>query len=113
MSYWPDLVAMSVVTFWRSTFSSRVTQFTAISGFILVKSSVSFCMRIISPLLTVAIVSLVSAMAPDIKATAANAPRELVASNFMHFLRRSFEFLKTIGRRIPTSCDRLDMPSPA
>jgi hypothetical protein len=62
--------------------------------------------------LTVAIVSLVSAMAPDIKATAANTPRELVASNFMHFLRRSFEFLKTIGRRIPTSYNRLDMPSP-
>jgi hypothetical protein len=69
-------------------------------------------MRIISPLLTVAIVSLVSAMAPDIKATAANAPRELVASNFMVFLRRSFEFLRAIGRRIPTSYDRLDMPSP-
>jgi hypothetical protein len=32
-------------------------------------------------------------MAPDIRATAANAPRELVASNFMNFLRRSFEFL--------------------
>jgi hypothetical protein len=31
---------------------------------------------------------------PDIKATAANAPREIVASNFMHVLRRSFEFLK-------------------
>ena len=26
MSYWPPLVAMSVVTFWRSTFSSSVTQ---------------------------------------------------------------------------------------
>jgi hypothetical protein len=33
-------------------------------------------------------------MAPDIKATAANAPRELVANNFMRFLRRSFEFSK-------------------
>src|SRR5438046_9895426 len=74
-----------------------VTQFSAMSGFFLVKSSVSFCMRIISPLLTVAIVSLVSAMAPDNKATAANAPRELVASNFMHFLRSSFESLKTLG----------------
>jgi hypothetical protein len=52
-------------------------------------------------------------MAPDIKAMAANAPRELVASNFMNFLRRSFEFLKTIGRRVPTSYDRLAMPNPA
>jgi hypothetical protein len=31
----------------------------------------------------------------------------------MFFLRRSFEFLKAIGRRIPTSYDRLDMPGPA
>jgi hypothetical protein len=52
-------------------------------------------------------------MAPDIKATAANAPRELVANNFMRFLRRSFEFSKTIGRLIPTNYDRLDMPDPA
>ena len=61
MSNWPPLVAMSVVTFWRSTFSSSVTQLSLMSGLALVKSSVSFCMRIMSPLLTVAIVSVVSA----------------------------------------------------
>ena len=57
----PPLVAMSVVTFWRSTFSSSVTQFSLMSGLALVKSSVSFCMRIMSPLFTVAMVSVVSA----------------------------------------------------
>ena len=60
-SNWPALVAMSVVTFWRSTFSSSVTQFSLMSGLALVKSPVSLCMRIMSPLLTVAIVSVVSA----------------------------------------------------
>src|ERR1700761_4306999 len=52
---------MSVVTRWRSTFSSSVTHFTVISGFLAVKSLVSPCIRIMSPLLTVAIVSAVSA----------------------------------------------------
>ncbi len=60
-SNWPPLVAMSVVTFWRSTFSSSVTQLSLMSGLALVKSSVSFCIWIMSPLLTVAIVSVVSA----------------------------------------------------
>ncbi len=55
-SYWPPLVAMSVVTRSRSTFSSSVTQFSWMSGFFEVKSSVSFCMRTMSPLLTVAMV---------------------------------------------------------
>ncbi len=63
MSYWPPLVAMSVVTFWRRTFSSSVTQFSEMSGLALVKSSVSFCIRIMSPLFTVAMVSCVAAMA--------------------------------------------------
>ena len=55
-SYWPPLVAMSVVTRSRSTFSSSVTQLSWMSGFLAVKSSVSFCMRIMSPLFTVAMV---------------------------------------------------------
>src|SRR5262245_26891140 len=66
-SNWPPLVAMSVVTFWRSTFSSSVTHSRSIPGFFALKSSVSFCMRIMSPLLTVAIVSLVSACADHAK----------------------------------------------
>ncbi|MGY4435947.1 ABC-type transport system involved in cytochrome bd biosynthesis fused ATPase/permease subunit [Bradyrhizobium sp. F1.13.1] len=62
-SNWPPLVAMSVVTRWRSTFSSSVTHLTDISGFFLVNSPVSPCMRIMSPLFTVAIVRVVSAIA--------------------------------------------------
>src|SRR5262249_2282399 len=42
-------------------FSSSVTHLTVISGFLAVNSLVSPCMRIMSPLLTVAIVRLVSA----------------------------------------------------
>ena len=61
-SNWPPLVAMSVVTRWRSTFSSSVTHFTVMSGFLAVKSLVSPCMRIMSLLFTVAIVSVVSAI---------------------------------------------------
>ena len=55
-SYWPPLVAMSTVTFSRSTFSSSVTHLTSIPGLALVNSLVSPCMRIMSPLFTVAIV---------------------------------------------------------
>src|ERR1700758_4786092 len=55
----PPLVAMSVVTRWRSTFSSSVTHLTVMSGFLAVKSLVSPCIRIMSLLLTVAIVSVV------------------------------------------------------
>ena len=62
-SNWPPLVAMSVVTRWRSTFSSSVTHFSVMSGFFAVNRSVSFCIRIMSPLLTVAMVSVVSASA--------------------------------------------------
>ena len=61
MSNWPPLVAMSVVTRWRSTFSSSTTQLIVLP----VSCShcgESFCMMIMSELLTVAIV-MVSAMA--------------------------------------------------
>src|SRR5216683_167066 len=61
-SNWPPLVAMSVVTRWRSTFSSSVTHFTAMSGFLAVKSFVSPCILIMSLLFTVAIVSVVCAI---------------------------------------------------
>src|SRR4051794_12983635 len=74
-SNWPPLVAMSVVTFWRSTFSSRVTHLTVMSGFFAVKSLVSPCIRIMSPLLTVAMVSVVSANAG--KAASRTAPHAM------------------------------------
>ena len=77
-SNWPPLVAMSVVTRWRSTFSSSVTHLTTMSGFFAVKSLVSPCMRIMSLLLTVAIVRVVSAIdgAEDkIAAAPTRAPR--------------------------------------
>src|SRR5690606_22269588 len=74
MSYWPPLVAMSVVTFWRRAFSSSVTHSTVMSGFFAVKSSVRPCIRIMSPLFTVAMVS-VSACAHPAAAHSAVAPR--------------------------------------
>src|SRR6266851_1351574 len=61
MSNWPPLVAMSVVTRWRSTFSSSVTHLTVISGFLAVNSLVRPCMRIMSPLFTVPTVNVVCA----------------------------------------------------
>src|SRR5690606_38255605 len=78
-SYWPPLVAMSVVTRSRSTFSSSVTQLSWISGFFEVKSSVSFCMRIMSPLLTVAMV-IDSAYAAKARALAVHRLRASVLS---------------------------------
>src|ERR1700693_5932086 len=61
-SNWPPLVAISVVTRWRSTFSASVTHFAVASGFLAVNSFVSPCMRIMSLLFTVAIVSVVWAI---------------------------------------------------
>src|SRR3954464_8775359 len=83
MSYWPPLVVMSVVTFWRNTFSSIVTHCSWMSGLALVKSSVSFCMRIMSLLFTVAMVR-VSADADDASAMR-NAPA-ITGTNFMDVL---------------------------
>src|SRR5882757_112150 len=57
----PPLAAISVVTRWRRTFSSSVTHFTVTSGFLAVKSLVNACMRIMSLLFTVAMVSVVCA----------------------------------------------------
>src|ERR1700722_12268892 len=59
----PPLVAMSVVTRWRSTFSSSVTHLTVMSGFLAVNSLVNPCMRTMSPLFTVAMVRVVCASA--------------------------------------------------
>lgn len=73
MSYCPPLVAMSVVTRWRSTFSSSVTHSSWMSGFASVNGLVIFCMRIMSPLFTVAMVS-VSAKAGAASAVMAQAP---------------------------------------
>jgi hypothetical protein len=86
MSYWPPLVEMSLVTFWRRSFSSSVTQFSLMSGLALVKSSVSFCMRIMSPLFTVAMVKVVSAKAVVASAARATAPRTPDSNFFMKFL---------------------------
>src|SRR5215470_4529077 len=85
MSNWPPLVAMSVVTRWRRTFSSSVTHLIAMPGFLAVKSPVSPCIRIMSLLLTVAIVSVVCASAgPEarnaIAAIAAHARDLILAS---------------------------------
>src|SRR5438552_7226819 len=74
----PPLVAISVVTRWRSTFSSSVTHFTVMSGFLAVNSLVNACIRIMSPLFTVAIVSAVCAMEgaePNRVAAPKRAPR--------------------------------------
>src|SRR5580698_8903922 len=56
------------------------------SGLALVKSSVSFCMRIMSPLFTVAIVSVVSAWAAANESVVrAQAPSRLFKRTFMVF----------------------------
>src|SRR6266496_2502044 len=74
----PPLVAMSVVTRWRRTFSSSVTHFTVMSGFLAVNSLVNACIRIMSPLFTVAMVRVVCATegaAPNKVAAPRRAPR--------------------------------------
>ena len=60
-SNWPPLVAMSVVTRWRSTPSSSVTHLSLMSGFAFSKNGVSFCISIMWPLLTVAMTRSVAA----------------------------------------------------
>ena len=68
MSNWPPLVAMSVVTRWRSTFSSSTTQFELVAGGFSSNFGDSFCMMIMSALLTVAMVTsaaCASALAPE------------------------------------------------
>src|SRR5882724_10794701 len=60
-SNWPPLVAMSVVTRWRSTASSSVTHLSLMSGLACSKFFDCFCISIMWPLLTVAITSSVAA----------------------------------------------------
>ena len=73
MSYWPPPVAMSVVTRSRRMFSSSVTQLTVMSGWAALNSLVSPCIRIMSPLFTVAMV-IAWALAAAAKARADAAP---------------------------------------
>ncbi len=63
MSNCPPLVAMSVVTLWRRTFSSRITQL-ILYPVAFSHSGASFCMMIMSPLFTVAMVSSSACAAP-------------------------------------------------
>src|SRR5918996_3909554 len=63
-SNWPPPVAMSVVTRWRSTFSSRTTHWSWMSGCASSNWLESSCMMIMSPLLTVAIVTVSAAAGP-------------------------------------------------
>src|SRR5918994_4797998 len=63
-SNWPPPVAMSVVTRWRSTFSSSTTHWSWMSGCASSNWLESSCMMIMSPLLTVAIVTVSAAAGP-------------------------------------------------
>src|SRR5262249_29595525 len=112
MSNCPPLVAMSVVTRWRRTFSSSVTHLRAVPGFLAVKSPVSPCIRIMSPLLTVAIVSVVCASAGSearnaIAAIAAH-PRDLILTS--QFAEHLFDPARrvSIGSR-DERCQRFDL----
>ena len=70
-SNWPPLVAMSVVTRWRSVPSSSVTHLSLMSGLACSKFFESFCISIMWPLLTVAITSSVAAWAMPVARTEA------------------------------------------
>ena len=78
MSYWPPPVAMSVVTRSRRMFSSSVTQLTVMSGCAALNSEVSPCIRIMSPLFTVAmVIAWAFAIAAKARADAAPKRREI------------------------------------
>ena len=82
----PPLVAMSVVTRWRRTFSSKTTQFSlmpvAASNF-----GESFCMMIMSELLTVAMFNVVSAKTGPTESAPKAARATLApAGNFILFI---------------------------
>ncbi len=85
----PPLVAMSVVTRWRRTFSSSVTHFTVMSGFLAVKSLVNACIRIMSGLFTVAMVRVVCA-------TEGAAPNKVAAPRPRRALRTCFTMTSLI-----------------
>src|ERR1700737_4590472 len=96
-SNWPPLVAISVVTRWRRTFSSSVTHFTVMSGFLAVNSLLSPCIRIMSPLFTVAMVRVVWAIEGA-------APNKVAAPR--RALRKCFTVTSLIGvEHMPTPCN--------
>ena len=70
---------MSVVTRWRRTFSSSTTQLRWMPGCCFSNTGESFCISIICTLLTVAIVSVVSARAGTASSTPSDAPTDTPA----------------------------------
>src|SRR3981081_774732 len=95
----PPLVAMSVVTRWRSTFSSSVTHLTVTSGFLAVKSPVIACMRIMSLLFTVAMVRVVCAF-EGAEANKATAPNRAPVNSFTvssHISIRIIRFIRALS----------------
>ncbi len=85
MSKDPPFAAMSVVTRWRRTFSSNVTHSTLWPVFA-VKSSVRPCMRIISPLFTVAMVRAVAWLAALTAPAARSVKAEAAQIDFLRFI---------------------------
>src|SRR3569833_528358 len=104
-SNWPPLVAMSVVTRCRSTISSSVTHFTVMSGLALVNSLVRPCIRIMSPLLTVAIVSVVSA---NDGAGIASAAALIKAPRTTFVVKMGFT-VSSLSRAILNICSRVEL----
>src|ERR1700687_3978738 len=98
-SNWPPFVAISVVTRWRRTFSSSVPHFTVASGFLAVNSLVNPCMRIMSPLFTVAIVSVVCAI-EGAEPNRVTAPKRAPRACFTVTSLKSF-----CVEHMPTSCN--------
>ncbi len=80
-SNWPLPVVMSVVARWRSTFSSRITQFSLMSGFAFSNAGDSFFSSIMSGLFSVAIVSVPADAAQAAVASAAPAKQRAAASS--------------------------------
>src|SRR6516164_8031701 len=98
---------MSVVTFCLSSFSGRTIQFTLILGFCCSKAGVSFCMMIMSGLLTVAIVIVVACPRPGnwARREPANASKTIGTTTFhcgmLHLLARVWALPFTLlGHRV-------------
>ena len=112
-SNWPPLVAMSVVTRWRSVPSSSVTHLSLMSGLAFSKKGVSFCISIMWPLLTVAMTSSVAAWAKPMPANASARP--VLRKRFMMCLlsshdrgRPSKRILSIPSRALGTPSNRFD-----
>lgn len=78
-SNWPLPVVMSVVARWRSTFSSRITQFSLMSGWFFSNVADSFFSSSMSGLFSVAIVSVAACVAHAAVAIAAPAAKRAAA----------------------------------